>query len=72
MIAEDLGIKLEAVGLDDLGNAKRINIDKDNTTIVDGAGSKADLEGRVKQIRAQIDDTTSDYDREKLKNVLQN
>jgi chaperonin GroEL len=65
-----LGLKLENVGLDDLGTAKTINIDKDNTTIVDGGGSRADLEGRVKQIRTQIDDTTSDYDREKLQERL--
>ena len=70
MISEDLGIKLETISLDDLGTAKRVNIDKDNTTIVDGAGSRSDLEGRVKQIRAQIDDTTSDYDREKLQERL--
>jgi len=70
MISEDLGIKLDTISLDDLGTAKRVNIDKDNTTIVDGAGSRSDLEGRVKQIRAQIDDTTSDYDREKLQERL--
>jgi len=70
MISEDLGIKLETISIDDLGTAKRVNIDKDNTTIVDGAGSRSDLEGRVKQIRAQIDDTTSDYDREKLQERL--
>jgi chaperonin GroEL len=70
VISEDLGLKLENVGLDDLGTAKTINIDKDNTTIVDGGGSRADLEGRVKQIRTQIDDTTSDYDREKLQERL--
>ena len=70
MISEDLGIKLESINVDDLGSCKRVTIDKDNTTIVDGAGSKADLEGRVKQIRAQIDDTTSDYDREKLQERL--
>jgi chaperonin GroEL len=70
MIAEDLGIKLETISLKDLGRAKRITIDKDNTTIVDGAGSRQDLEARVKQIRAQIDDTTSDYDREKLQERL--
>jgi chaperonin GroEL len=70
VIAEELGIKLENISLDDLGKAKRIVIDKDNTTIVDGAGKKADLEGRVKQIRAQIDETTSDYDREKLQERL--
>jgi chaperonin GroEL len=70
MISEDLGIKLENVSLKDLGTAKRITIDKDNTTIVDGGGEKAALEGRVKQIRAQIDETTSDYDREKLQERL--
>jgi chaperonin GroEL len=66
VVSEDLGIKLENITVSDLGTAKRINIDKDNTTIVDGAGSRSALEGRVKQIRAQIDETTSDYDREKL------
>ncbi len=70
MISEDLGIKLENISLSDLGTAKRITIDKDNTTIVDGGGSRKDLEGRVRQIRAQIDDTTSDYDREKLQERL--
>ncbi len=65
MISEELGIKLETISLKDLGQAKRIVIDKDNTTIVDGAGDKKDIEGRVKQIRAQIDETTSDYDRGK-------
>jgi len=70
MIAEDLGIKLESVTLKDLGRAKRVTIDKDNTTIVDGGGSKKDIEARVKQIRAQIEDTTSDYDREKLQERL--
>jgi chaperonin GroEL len=70
MIAEDLGIKLESVTLKDLGRAKRVVIDKDNTTIVDGAGKKADIEARVKQIRAQIEETTSDYDREKLQERL--
>ena len=70
VIAEELGIKLESITLQDLGRAKRIVVDKDNTTIVDGAGKKADLEGRIKQIRAQIDDTTSDYDREKLQERL--
>ncbi|MEW5724660.1 MAG: chaperonin GroEL [Thermodesulfobacteriota bacterium] len=70
VISEDLGIKLENVTLKDLGKAKRIVIDKDNTTIVDGAGTKSALEGRVKQIRTQIDDTTSDYDREKLQERL--
>src|SRR5205807_889969 len=70
MIAEDLGIKLETVTLKDLGRAKRIVIDKDNTTIVDGAGKKTDIEARVKQIRAQIEETTSDYDREKLEEPI--
>jgi chaperonin GroEL len=70
VISEDLGLKLENVTLNDLGTAKRINIDKDNTTIVDGGGNRKDLEGRVKQIRAQIDETTSDYDREKLQERL--
>jgi chaperonin GroEL len=70
VISEDLGLKLENVTLNDLGTAKTINIDKDNTTIVDGGGSRKDLEGRVKQIRAQIEETTSDYDREKLQERL--
>ena len=70
VIAEELGIKLENITLQDLGRAKRIVVDKDNTTIVDGAGKKADIEGRIKQIRAQIEDTTSDYDREKLQERL--
>jgi chaperonin GroEL len=70
VIAEELGIKLESVTINDLGRAKRIVVDKDNTTIVDGAGKKADIEGRIKQIRAQIEDTTSDYDREKLQERL--
>ncbi len=70
LIAEELGIKLEQVTLKDLGRAKRITIDKDNTTLVDGAGKKADIEARVKTIRAQIEDTTSDYDREKLQERL--
>jgi len=70
LIAEELGLKLENVTLRDLGRAKRIVIDKDNTTIVDGAGKKADIEARIKQIRAQIDETTSDYDREKLQERL--
>src|SRR6266498_3993010 len=61
-ITEDLGLKLESVTLKDLGRAKRITVDKDNTTIVDGAGKKADIDGRVKEIRVQIEDTTSDYD----------
>src|SRR5207244_10877869 len=66
MIAEDLGIKLETVQLKDLGRAKRVVIDKDNTTLVDGSGKKTEIEARVKQIRAQIEETTSDYDKEKL------
>jgi chaperonin GroEL len=70
MIAEDLGIKLENLKLTDLGQAKRVTIDKDNTTIIEGKGKKSDLEGRIKQIRAQIEDTTSDYDREKLQERL--
>ena len=70
VVSEDLGIKLESLTLNDLGSAKRIRIDKDNTTIVDGGGQRSDLEGRVKQIRAQIEDTTSDYDREKLQERL--
>ena len=70
MIAEDLGIKLENLKVEDLGQAKRVTIDKDNTTIVEGSGKKADIEGRVKQIRAQIEETTSDYDREKLQERL--
>jgi len=70
VISEDLGLKLENISLTDLGTAKTISIDKDNTTIVDGGGARKDLEGRVKQIRAQIDETTSDYDREKLQERL--
>jgi chaperonin GroEL len=69
-IVEEMGIKLEAVQLQDLGRAKRVVIDKDNTTIIDGAGKRADIEGRVKQIRAQVEETTSDYDREKLQERL--
>src|SRR5216117_3083053 len=70
VISEDLGIKLESVQLADLGRAKKITVDKDNTTIVEGAGKQADIEGRVKTIRAQIEETTSDYDREKLQERL--
>jgi chaperonin GroEL len=70
VIAEELGIKLENVTLQDLGRAKRIVVDKDNTTIIDGAGKKAEIEARIKQIRAQIEETTSDYDREKLQERL--
>ncbi|HYN05844.1 MAG TPA: chaperonin GroEL, partial [Vicinamibacterales bacterium] len=69
-ITEDLGIKLENIKMEDLGKAKKVTIDKDNTTIVEGAGAQAAIEGRVKQIRAQIEDTTSDYDREKLQERL--
>src|SRR3989441_1041110 len=70
LIAEELGLKLENVTLKELGRCKRIVIDKDNTTLIDGAGKKADIEGRIKQIRAQIEETTSDYDREKLQERL--
>ena len=70
MIAEELGIKLENVTLKDLGRAKRVIVDKDNTTIVEGAGKKSAIEGRISQIRAQIEETTSDYDREKLQERL--
>jgi chaperonin GroEL len=70
VIAEELGLKLENLTLQDLGRAKRIVVDKDNTTVIDGAGKKVDIEGRIKQIRAQIDETTSDYDREKLQERL--
>jgi chaperonin GroEL len=69
-ISEDLGIKLENVKLDDLGRAKKVTVDKDNTTLVEGAGKTSDIEGRVKQIRSQIEETTSDYDREKLQERL--
>jgi chaperonin GroEL len=69
-ITEDLGIKLENIKMEDLGKAKKVTIDKDNTTIVEGAGTAGAIEGRVKQIRAQIEDTTSDYDREKLQERL--
>jgi chaperonin GroEL len=69
-IMEETGIKLEGVRLDDLGRAKRVTVDKDNTTLVDGAGSQKAIEGRIKQLRAQIDETTSDYDREKLQERL--
>ena len=70
VISEDLGIKLENVRLEDLGRAKKVTIDKDNTTIIEGAGKSADIEGRVKQLRIQIEETTSDYDREKLQERL--
>jgi chaperonin GroEL len=69
-ITEDLGIKLESLQLEDLGRAKKVVVDKDNTTIVEGAGKASEIEGRIKQIRAQIEDTTSDYDREKLQERL--
>ncbi len=70
VISEDLGIKLENVNLNDLGRAKKITIDKDNTTLIEGAGKPEDIAGRVKQIRTQIEETTSDYDREKLQERL--
>src|SRR5580765_2782497 len=69
-ITEDLGIKLESIKIDDLGKAKKVTIDKDNTTIVEGGGNTEAIQGRVKQIRAQVEDTTSDYDREKLQERL--
>jgi chaperonin GroEL len=69
-IAEETGIKLEKLGLEDLGRAKRVTVDKDNTTIIDGAGGQAAIQGRIKQLRAQIEETTSDYDREKLQERL--
>jgi chaperonin GroEL len=70
MIAEELGIKLENLTIKELGRAKRVIIDKDNTTVVEGAGKKSAIEGRITQIRAQIEETTSDYDREKLQERL--
>jgi chaperonin GroEL len=70
VISEDLGIKLENVTLNDLGTSKTVRVDKDNTTLVDGGGTRQDIEGRVKQIRAQVEETTSDYDREKLQERL--
>jgi chaperonin GroEL len=69
-ITEDLGIKLESIKMEDLGKAKKVTIDKDNTTIVEGAGTSSAIEGRVRQLRAQVEDTTSDYDREKLQERL--
>jgi len=69
-IMEETGIKLESLTLEDLGRAKRVTVDKDTTTIIDGGGSQKDIEGRIKQLRAQIEDTTSDYDREKLQERL--
>jgi len=70
LISEDLGIKLENVTLDMLGKARRVRIDKENTTIIDGSGKKKDIEGRIAQIKAQVEDTTSDYDKEKLQERL--
>jgi chaperonin GroEL len=70
VISEDLGIKLESVKIEDLGRAKKITVDKDNTTIVDGAGNESDMQGRVKTLRAQIEDSSSDYDREKMQERL--
>ena len=69
-ITEDLGVKLENIKLEDLGKAKKVTIDKDNTTIVEGAGDSKAIEGRVKQIRVQVEETSSDYDREKLQERL--
>src|ERR1700726_1546538 len=70
LISEDLGVKLENVTLDMLGTAKKVRIDKENTTIIGGAGKKKDIEGRITQLKAQIEETTSDYDREKLQERL--
>ena len=70
VISEDLGIKLENVKLNDLGSAKRVKVDKENSTIVSGAGKKSDIEARCAQIKAQVEETTSDYDREKLQERL--
>src|SRR5260370_20785742 len=70
LIAEDLGIKLENVTLQMLGRAKRVRIEKENTTIIDGAGKKTDIQARIAQIKAQVEETTSDYDREKLQERL--
>src|SRR5262249_7506145 len=70
VIAEEIGTKLESVGVKDLGRAKRVVMDKDNTTLVGGEGKKADIQGRIKQIKNQIEETTSDYDREKLQERL--
>src|SRR5690625_2892036 len=66
VISEEIGLDLETTSLEDLGSAKKVNIDKDNTVIVDGAGNQTDIEARVEQIRAEIENSTSDYDREKL------
>src|SRR5262245_54975267 len=70
MISEDLGIKLENVTLNMLGRAKRVRVEKENTTIIDGAGKKKDIEGRIAQIKVQVEETTSDYDKEKLQERL--
>src|SRR5437762_11099807 len=70
LISEDLGIKLENIKIEDLGKAKRVTVDKENTTIVEGSGKGADIQGRVAQIRRQIEETTSDYDKEKLQERL--
>jgi chaperonin GroEL len=70
VLSEELGIKLENIKLEDLGSAKKVLVDKDNTTLIEGAGKTKDIEGRIKQIRTQIEDTTSDYDREKLQERL--
>jgi chaperonin GroEL len=70
MVSEDLGIKLDKVTLSDLGKCRKVTVDKDNTTLVEGAGKSADIEGRVRQIRTQIEETTQDYDREKLQERL--
>jgi chaperonin GroEL len=70
MISEDIGVKLETLELEDLGQAKRVTIDKDNTTIIEGAGKKADVQGRISQIRNQMEQSTSDYDKEKLQERL--
>jgi chaperonin GroEL len=69
-VTEDLGIRLESIKMDDLGQAKKVTVDKDTTTIIEGAGQSAAIEGRVKQLRTQVEDTTSDYDREKLQERL--
>src|SRR5207237_3258243 len=69
-ITEELGIKLENVKMEDLGYAKKVTIDKDNTTIIEGAGKNSEIEGRIKQLRAQVEETTSEYDKEKLQERL--
>jgi chaperonin GroEL len=70
LISEDIGVQLETLELDDLGTAKRVTIDKENTTIIEGSGKKSDVQGRISQIRSQIEQTTSDYDKEKLQERL--